>query len=63
MLSVLRAQDWLASLDPNGDPAVDDGGLNLVELDQHGQPTGAYLELGGIPVEEDEEAVDSDPVN
>jgi hypothetical protein len=63
MLSVLRVKDWLASLDPNGDVAVDGGGLNLVELDKEGKPTEAYLELGGIPDEDDPEAGEGDPAD
>ncbi len=44
---------WLNTL--TGDVAVDDGGLTLVELDEFNKPTGAYHEVGGIPLDEDEE--------
>lgn len=43
---------WLQAVikdNPKAVVAVDDGGLTLVELDDKGEETGTYLELGGVP--------------
>jgi hypothetical protein len=48
MMTVPAVQDWLATLATTGYVAVDLGGLNLVEVDENGKETGAYLELGGV---------------
>ena len=39
--------DWLQSLDPAQEIAIDDGGLMLRTLDG-----AAYIEVGGVPVNE-----------
>ena len=43
----------METLDPDGEVAIDDGGLAIIEIDKDGEPTGAYLEAGGIPLEGD----------
>lgn len=46
---------WATTLDPQSEVAIDEGGLALVELTNAGLPTNAYLEVGGIPEDEEEE--------
>ncbi len=46
---------WATTLDPQSEVAIDEGGLALVELTNTGLPTNAYLEVGGIPEDEDED--------
>jgi len=41
---------WLNTLSGNNIVCVDEGGLCLVEIDDKGKPTGAYLEVGGEPM-------------
>jgi hypothetical protein len=54
MMTVQEVKDWLNTLPPNHRVAVDDGGLTLICLeDVH-----PYLELGGMPLEEDMDAED-----
>ena len=48
-MNVPELQRSLAPLHPLSTVAVDEGGLTLVEVGLNGQPTGAYLEIGGIP--------------
>lgn len=38
---------WLESLSPSSVVVVDEGGLTLIEL-LDGEPTGNYLEIGGV---------------
>jgi hypothetical protein len=47
--------EWLKTLPEDAGVAVDDGGLTLVELDDDGEETGNYHEVGGIPLDEDED--------
>ena len=49
MMTARNVKAWLETLAPDRNVAMDEGGLQLVELDSRGQPTGAYLEIGGIP--------------
>ncbi len=49
MTQASELKAWLATIHDDHGVAVDDGGLTLVELDPNHQPTGAYLEVGGIP--------------
>jgi hypothetical protein len=44
---------WLKTIPSTSAVAVDDGGLNLVEIDKNGKQTDAYWEVGGIPTDED----------
>lgn len=51
---------WLQTLDEDADVAIDDGGLTLVQVlpgtDPHDKtPAGPYIEVGGIPLDEDED--------
>ena len=41
--------EWLSSMPADSRIAIDDGGLSLVALDSHNNPTDEYLEVGGIP--------------
>ncbi len=43
-------REWLDSIPDTSSIAVDDGGLTLVEIDATGNLTGAYCEIGGIPL-------------
>lgn len=45
---------WASTLSPGAVVAINDGGLTLVELDADNNETGAYLEVGGIPLPDDE---------
>lgn len=55
MISVTELKEWLETLDPNSDVAIDDGGLNLENHNSSTGPDGeAYIEIGGIPLPEDE---------
>jgi hypothetical protein len=40
---------WARTLPDDADVAIDDGGLSLVEVDGD-----AYLEVGGLPLENEE---------
>lgn len=59
MIDVSELKRWARTLTPGNDVAVDDGGLTLVELDD-GVETGAYLEVGGIPLPGDNEDEEDD---
>jgi hypothetical protein len=52
-MSMMRArevQEWLESLIPDDTVAIDDGGLTLAVV---GREDEAYLEVGGIPRDND----------
>jgi len=50
MVTKHTLEEWLEGLTPdNVNVATDDGGLTLVGLDREGNPTGEYLEIGGVP--------------
>lgn len=51
-------ETWLATLGDLDEVAVDEGGLILVACDPGGGPNGAYLEVGGVTEEEDEDGGD-----
>lgn len=51
MMSKKEFRDWVATLDEEGFVAIDDDCMSIVELDDDGETTGAYLEIGGTPVE------------
>jgi hypothetical protein len=55
MISVTELKTWMATLEDTSSVAIDDGGLTLVELNIFNEETGAYLEIGGLPLKEDEE--------
>lgn len=50
---IKEVKRWLETLDPENEIAVDDGGLCLVELNGE-EETGAYYEIGGVPLLEEE---------
>ena len=51
-MTVKEIQAWIETLDPNNQIVVDEGGLTIVELTPDGTETGAYAEIGGIPIAE-----------
>jgi hypothetical protein len=51
MMNVMEVQRWLETLSRFDEVGVDEGGLTLRSLLQ----PKAYLEIGGMPEEEDEE--------
>lgn len=58
MMIVAVITRWMLTLQSDSFVAIDDGGLALIELDAEGRKTGAYLEIGGIPLDgEDDEEV------
>lgn len=58
MMDVAEVTRWILTLSSDSSVCIDDGGLTLVELDPAGQETGAYLEIGGTPTEDDEDGAD-----
>jgi hypothetical protein len=52
MVKASELKRWLDTLGPDAFVAVDEGGLELVEV---GSRAGAYLEVGGVPEEEEDE--------
>jgi hypothetical protein len=52
MIDIPELKRWIETLDPQGDVAVDEGGLTLLEIGKDGKPTGACLEVGGVPLGE-----------
>lgn len=42
---------WLHSTSDICNYAIDEGGLTLIALDMDNKPTGAYLEIGGVPTQ------------
>jgi hypothetical protein len=53
MMAVSEVKRWIATLDTDAGVAIDDGGLTLCEIGRTG-PTGAYLEVGGVPEDKEE---------
>lgn len=53
MMSVSDLKQWLETLDPKSSVGVDEGGLTLIEVNESGKRTDAYLEIGGIPESEE----------
>lgn len=54
-MSVAEVSRWLATLEPGSSVAVSEDGNTLVELDADGDETAAYLEIGGIPDDDDDD--------
>lgn len=54
MISVKQLREWLDTLKDDSSIGIDDGGLTLYEV-QDEEPTEAYIEVGGLPEEEDGE--------
>lgn len=54
MISKKELQDWLKAIPDDGFLAIDDGGLIMVALDPEGNETKPYIEVGGIPLPDDE---------
>jgi hypothetical protein len=50
MMTVKELRRWIDTLNPDNRVAIDEGGLTVVELTPDGTETGAYLELGGVPL-------------
>jgi len=60
MISRQELLDWAESLPADSDVAVDDGGLSLcivVDNNGHWEEGDAYLSVGGIPLDNDDENV------
>lgn len=55
MISAKMLREFANSLPEDANVAVDDGGLQIVEIDSEGQETGSYIEVGGIPLEDEDE--------
>ncbi len=49
MIAVQELKRWLNDLPEDGYVAVDDSGLDLVEVGKDNKPTEASLSVGGIP--------------
>lgn len=49
MMAVSVVMDWLSSIPPDSSIGVDEGGLTLREVNNQGELTENYLDLGGIP--------------
>jgi len=50
MMRAKQVQEWVALLNPDDAVAIDEGGLTLVVV---GREDEAYLEVGGIPLDDD----------
>ncbi len=58
MISKQELVEWLAALPDDADVAIDDGGLNLcevVDVDGHWGEGDACIDIGGIPLPDDDE--------
>lgn len=55
MIAKKELVEFIDSLPDDSNVAVDDGGLTLVEIDRNGEETGACIEVGGIPLDDDED--------
>lgn len=55
MMKAKELREFLDSLPDDANVAVDDGGLQIVEIDDEGVETGSYIEVGGIPLEDEDE--------
>lgn len=55
MIEKIELEEWLRTLYSTDLVAVDEGGLTLVAIGSDEKETGAYLEIGGVPEEEEEE--------
>jgi hypothetical protein len=51
VISAPELRKWIDSLGADTGVTVDDGGTTLIAVDFHGKKTGAYVEIGGEPVE------------
>jgi hypothetical protein len=51
MTSIEEIKKWLDALLPGSKVAIHDDGLQLIEV-HDGHPTGAWLEIGGVPDDE-----------
>jgi hypothetical protein len=58
MISIRELKDWLEQLNDEDGIAIDDGGLTLVVFTEGEttRPDGNYIEVGGIPLDEEEES-------
>jgi hypothetical protein len=54
MISIKELRRWLNTLDQNRSVAIDDGGLNLVEVNENDEETDEYIEVGGVSEDEPE---------
>jgi hypothetical protein len=55
MMLQKEVMKWLKTIPEDSGIAIDDGGLALVELDADNDETDNYIEIGGIPQDEEEE--------
>jgi len=55
MMKAKELREFLDSLPDDTNVAVDDGGLQIVEIDNEGAETGSYIEVGGIRLEDEDE--------
>jgi len=63
MMSKKEIERWLETLPDDADVAIDDGGLMLVEINAEGSQGDAYIEVGGIPDDWDEEESPDDSIS
>lgn len=54
MMSKQEVLAWVNTVGDDCGIAIDEGGLSLVEIGSDGDETGAYLEVGMTPQEEDD---------
>jgi hypothetical protein len=54
MMAIAEVSRWLATLPANGDIAIDDGGLSLVLVAPPDDTDPPYLEVGGLPDNDDD---------
>jgi hypothetical protein len=51
-MSNAELKRWAATLSDDGAVAINEDGMALIELDEDIKPTGAYCEIGGVPMDE-----------
>lgn len=56
MMPKKELERWLSTLPEDADVAIDEGGLTIVEVNPDGSQGEAYLEVGMMPEEEQEES-------
>jgi hypothetical protein len=54
MMTKEDIEEWLATLPARTMVGIDDGGLALEALDEDNAPYGPYLEVGGIPLDDED---------
>ena len=52
-MQIKEVRRWLDTVADDHEVAIADDGICLVEIDAQGVETGAYVEIGGVPLKDD----------